>query len=438
MLVAQGRARCALSSVTRRFRSAAIWFLAAIVAGLALFALIGSVATTPVFSPLSLWVPSGAVLLVGLMATTFAGVGALIAVRVRRNLIGWFLLAIGACIAVTLASIEYVALDLPGAQWAEWASQWVSVLPFAFVAYVLLLFPDGRLVSPRWRPALWLTDLALLTVLIGGFFTPYLSGGDYAFDNPVGIGAIRGSVLQDSMLGFVLLPFAIVAGAASFVVRYRRSSGARRAQLKWFALAAAVVAAAYLFENLTWLLSLDGRVDLTALGVMATVLAFYAVPIASGFAILRYRLYDIDRVVSRTVSYVLVTGIVVGVFLAVVGAATTVLPTHSSLAVAGATLLAAATFEPARRRVQAAVDRRFNREHYDANRLVDEYADSLRESLDPTQAQHLLDIVARTVQPSTLSLWRRVAQAEAHAGRPDPEASSDADRRFVARPHAAG
>jgi hypothetical protein len=166
--------------------------------------------------------------------------------------------------------------------------------------------------------------------------------------------------------------------AASFVARYRSTAGVERVQLEWFAFAAGLVAVGYVVDVLMWAASRTFAVQVAGLGVLVLVLCFTSVPVACGVAVLRYRLYDIDRVVSRTVAYLLLTGIVVGVYALVVTAASAVLPDSASQAVvAGATLAAAAAFEPARRHVQRLVDHRFNRQRYDARRLVERYADGL-------------------------------------------------------------
>lgn len=390
-----------------RVRAWVIYSLALVVPALSIFAIVGSVVATPTFAPVSLHVPTGVVVLVALTAILFAGVGALVAVRARHNVIGWLLLGIGWCTSVTLAGIVVVALELPASRWAEWVSSWVSVMAFVLVTYVLLLFPDGHLVSPRWRPALWLTHAAGLAFLIGGLFTPYVNREAYVFDNPLGVNSLRGRAL-DGDLGWYLLPLAMVGGVASFVVRYRRSRGVLRAQLKWFAFAAAIVLFGYLFFYLTWEVSVLTAVDLTALGLVVVILCFNAVPVASGFAMLRYRLYEIDRLVSRTVTYLGVTSIVLGVYLVLVAAATAVLPARSSLAVAGATLVAAAVFEPSRRRVQTLVDRRFNRARYDAINTIDAFGRRLRDDVDPDQVRRdLVGTVTANLQPGSITVWTR-------------------------------
>jgi len=391
-----------------RVRAAATWALGALVPALGAFAFVGSLWAAPTFIPTGIGMTPAAVALVALVATTYALVGALVAGRLPGNAIGWLLLGAAGCAGATLAACEWVALGLPAAAWASWLTQWVSTVPLLLVAYVLLLFPDGRLPSRRWRPALWLLDLAVVAMLVGSMFSP-TGTADSGAPNPVAISAIKGTVVQDAVLGFLLLAAAIVVAACALVVRFRGSTGTQRAQLKWLAWAASVVTVGFVFQILTWFASRQTDGDLAQVGLLVLVVCFAAIPAACGVAVTRYRLYDIDRVVSRTVAYLLLTGIVVGVYVAVVTAASSVLPRGASQAVvAAATLAAAAAFEPARRRVQRMVDHRFNRDRYDAQRLVERYADGLRHAveLDGTQRQ-LVAVVRGAVEPSTIAVWVR-------------------------------
>jgi hypothetical protein len=304
----------------------------------------------------------------------------------------------------------------------------VSTVGLLVLAYVLLLFPDGHLPSRRWRPALWLAHVAVVALLIGAMFSPQAAVGPVPA-NPVGIAAIGDTPLNQAVLGFVLLNAAIAVGAWSLVVRFRHARGTQRAQLTWLAWAAGVVAVAFVFQLLTWFAGQHTSLDITAVGLVVLVLCFASVPVACGVAILRYRLYDIDRLVSRTVAYLLLTGIVVGVYAVVVATASAVLPgTPSNLTVSVATLVAAAAFEPARRRVQHLVDRRFNRERYDGYRIVERFADRLRQTIDPARAEReLVDAVAHSLGPAAVSLWQPapVGAGLVHPG-PHPETSVQA------------
>jgi hypothetical protein len=394
-----------------RLRAGLTLAMALLVFGLSVFAVIGGLHKTLIFAAIPLKVSPGAMVLVGLTATLFASVGALIAFRARGNAVGWLLWACGLPMALTLAGITWVARGLPAAAWAEWLAEWVSVISFALVAYILLLFPDGKLRSRRWRPALWLCHVTLVAVLLG-MFTPYVRGSEYAFDSPLGYSGYRkgvyGALLNNGNLGWFLLTLAIVAGAASFVVRYRGSTGVQRQQLKWFALAAGVNAFGFSTLCVTYLLSIVGGIKSIAAPVVFMVLCVNAIPIASGFAILRYRLYDIDRIISRAVAYVVVSGVLVGVYLGVVAAATAVLPSHSSVAVATATLAAVAVLEPTRRRAQSLVDRRFNRARYNAITTITAFASRQKDQVDPaTVCDDLSRTISATLEPSLVSVWIR-------------------------------
>jgi hypothetical protein len=385
--------------------------MALLVFGLSVFAVIGGLHKTLIFAAIPLKVSPGAMILVGLTATLFASVGALIAFRARGNAVGWLLWACGLPMALTLAGITWVARGLPAAAWAEWLAEWVSVISFVLVAYILLLFPDGKLRSRRWRPALWLSHVTLVAVLLG-MFTPYVHGTEYAYDSPLGLNSYRkgvyGVLLNNGNLGWFLLPLAIVAGAASFVVRYRGSTGVQRQQLKWFALAAGVNAFGFSTMCVTYLLSVVGGIKSIAAPVVFMVLCVNAIPVASGFAILRYRLYDIDRIISRALAYLVVSGVLVGVYLGVVAAATAVLPSHSSVAVAAATLAAAAVLEPTRRRAQTLVDRRFNRARYNAVTTITAFASRQKDRVDPaTVCDDLSRTISATLEPSLVTVWIR-------------------------------
>ena len=205
------------------------WGLFAVTAVLFGFALVGGLKATPIFSPASIRVQFWAVGLLCVAFMTFSAVGALVASRSPANAVGWLFISIGACASLALASIAYVQTTFPARPWAEWAADWSGVLVFPQITFVLLLFPDGKLPSPKWRVVAWATAVEAVALVIGAF-TPYTP--DAAFSNPAGIEGLRGTILQDGNLGWVLFPVTIVAAAGSFVVRFRASSGQRRQQLK--------------------------------------------------------------------------------------------------------------------------------------------------------------------------------------------------------------
>jgi hypothetical protein len=288
----------------------------------------------------------------------------------------------------------------------------VVVIP-AVVGYVLLLTPTGTLPSPGWRwwaraaavaPALGLASLAM-----GPFREP-----GQAAANPLAVDALAGPLLVVRTVSFVVAGLAVPLGAWSLVVRFGRARGTERQQLRWVALAAAPVAvavAALATQALT-----GNQVDLGWLvGVCLAVL-----PLGIGAAVLRYRLYDLDRIVSRTLAYGLLTVLLGGGYAAVVLGLGQLLPQDAPLVVAAATLAVAALFQPARRRIQQAVDRRFNRRRYDAARTIQAFSARLRQQVDlDSLTAELLAVVDQTMQPTQASLWLRPSRpAPSAAGRP--------------------
>ena len=226
---------------------------------------------------------------------------------------------------------------------------------------------------------------------VAGSFTPH-SPPEYLFTNPVGVESIRGTILQDGNLGWVLLPVAMVAAAASFVVRFRASAGHRRQQLKWFALAATLVAIGFLLQNLAWLITWRDLSDswetaLVAVPILLLVACFTAIPIASGIAILRYRLYDIDIIINRALVYASLTAVLALVYVAAtvgIGSVARELTgqQENDVVVAASTLLVAGLFRPARTRIQGNVDKRFYRSRYDAHRTVEAFSTRLQDEID--------------------------------------------------------
>jgi hypothetical protein len=381
------------------------------------FALVAGTRVTPTFAPLSLQVHWWAIVALTVVFVTFSIVGALVASHSPRNAVGWLFLGIGGAASLALALIVYVETSLPGRAWAEWAADWSSVTVFSQITFVLLLFPDGRLLSRHWRVAAWLTGLAGMGQVLGGAFSPNTSA--HVFSNPLGIDAIRGTILQDGNIGWLLLPVAMVAAAASFVVRFRSSTGRRRQQLKWFALAASLVAFGYIVQNLLWLttllLELSASVDtaLVAASILVTVSCFIAIPLASGVAILRYRLYDIDIIINRALVYGSLTAILALVYVAGsvgIGSLFRRLSgqQENDIVVAASTLLVAALFRPARARIQARVDKRFYRNRYDAQRTVEDFSTRLQDEVDlDALAGELVAVVNNTMQPTQVSVWLR-------------------------------
>jgi hypothetical protein len=301
----------------------------------------------------------------------------------------------------------YVAAErgLPGGVAGEWLISWSWIVDVAAWVVVVLLFPDGRLPGRRWRMAIWVTLAGAALLFVGQALsaeTAGFSGGR----NPLGVD----STLVDAAwpVGSALLVTGLVAAVVSSVLRYRRARGVERQQLKWFAYAGLILALVMPLAVAFWYRSV--------LLQILVGLSFNAMPLAIGAAILRYRLYDIDRIVSRTLAWALLT-VVLGLgYAGVVLGLSWLLPRSSSLAVAAATLAVAAVFQPVRRRIQAAVDRRFNRRRYDAARTIQAFSGRLREEVDlDTLTGELLTVVDDTMQPTHASLWLRLPKAPSGA-----------------------
>jgi hypothetical protein len=345
--------------------------------------------------------------------TAFMVVGALVVAHRPGNAIGWIfsaiaLLSLGASLAREYLQYAYMTRPgaLPFAVMAAWYLAWAGYLVFGLTfTFPLLLFPTGRLLSPRWRPIAWLAGIEITLSSVLAALQPALALEDQgrAIANPI---RIRGLPAPDrGVVGAVLLGMftvASLAGCASLVLRFRRARGEERQQLKWFAYAAALLVA----SNLVGSLLLPGGSDLGAAFTIALL------PIAAGIAILRYRLYDIDRLINRTLVYGLLTGLLAGVYAGVVLVLGQVFGgvgrDPPSWVVAGATLAVAALFQPARRRIQALVDRRFNRRKYNAAKTVEAFSLRLREEVDlGALSAELLAVANQTMQPTTAFLWLR-------------------------------
>jgi hypothetical protein len=337
----------------------------------------------------------------------FAVVGLIIASRRPANPLGWLLLAFGVSLSANeflRAYADYTLVYQPGTLPAglaiAWVATWIWAFIFPILPFVFLLFPDGRLPSPRWRPFAWTAGL------VNGLFAlmvPFRAGGlEYfpAIPNPVGISALTEAVFE----AFAFVTFIIILLATiSLPVRFRRARGDERQQLKWVAYAA-------VFLGVVGVVAPRWASPLVS--VFVESLAFTGLAAAIAVAILRYRLYDIDRLINRTLVYGLLTAILGLIYVGAVlilgqvfGGMTEDPP---SWAVAGATLAVAALFQPARRRIQAVVDRRFNRRKYNTAKTVEAFSARLRDEIDlDTLSVQLLAVVEQTMQPTAASLWLR-------------------------------
>ncbi len=345
-------------------------------------------------------------------------VGFIVAWRKPGNPLGWVILGAAGFFALSEDASFYTVADYR-LRHGGLPLGWVALLAqpgwapgIVLLGLAVLLFPDGRPPSPRWRwvlwayfavGALWIAGAFAVTMgAIAGHHIGVDAGGNLRLlDNSGGAAAWWNAV---SEVFFVLLAICWLASVGSQVLSYRRSSGERRQQLKWL-MAGSVVAGvdvAFLFVGGS---TKPGGWQI--LGNLALV-GFLAIPVSIGVAVLKYRLFDIDRIISRTLAYAIVTGLLVGLYAGIVLLATRVVSINAPVAVAGSTLAAAALFNPLRRRVQRAVDRRFNRARYDADAAVAAFAARLKDAVDLEAAgAELIDVVHRSLEPAHVSVWLR-------------------------------
>ena len=345
----------------------------------------------------------------------FAVLGFVVALRKPGNPLGWLILGTAGFFALSEDASFYAVADyrlhhgsLP-LGWLALITQPGWAPGIASVGLIVLLFPDGRPPSPRWWWALWpYIALALLWIAGALAFTAAAiladrtrvdAGGNLmVLEHPAGGAAWWGAAQN---LFFLVLVASWLASLAGQVMSYRRSSGERRQQLKWL-LAGAASCLAGLVLTLTGGVPGGWGVVIGILGAAGLI----SLPVCIGIGILRYRLFDIDRILSRTVAYTILTGLLLGVYAGLVLLATQVLGFASTWAVAASTLAAAALFTPLRRRVQRAVDRRFNRARYDADRMVDAFAARLQEAVDlDTVRTDLATVVRAALEPAQVSVW---------------------------------
>src|SRR5918998_3003457 len=349
-----------------------------------------------------------------LFAVGFSTVGAVIASRSSpKNPIGWLFCAIGLSFGVDHFSAEYAIYTLqaqPGAliggEAAAWILSWAWILAVGLIVFLVLLFPDGRLPSRRWRWFAWLSLLLTFTGAVWGAFTPgaILSLGQ--INNPLGVEGLPNvwKLTQTLMLTLIFV------SAASLFMRLRGASGVERQQIKWFTYTAVVASSAALF---TYTISEPmGALWLKWVGYVVMQVALIGMPISMGIAILRYRLYEIDLIINRTLVYGSLTAILAAhyfgsiVWLQIVFVELT--GQRSTLAVVASTLVIAALFNPWQRWVQAFVDRRFYRKKYDARKTLEAFSAKLRNETNlDALSDDLVGVVRETMQPAHVSLWLR-------------------------------
>jgi hypothetical protein len=366
----------------------------------------------------------------------FPLVGALIASRRPENPIGWICLAVGILWMLAIMSGSYARYGL------QVASPGLVPFPAAIGSlgqglgpatggligtYLILLFPDGRLPSRRWRPLAWLSGAVIVSVSVGSLLAPGGLEDLRSVRNPFGLE--RYSWVGDlEQIVLLLLPLCILASVASLVLRFLRSRGEERAQIKWLAFAASILGlgfSSFVIPSFFIVEAPTAGTDPLWENLLedAVTMSFAGVPVAVGVAILRYRLYDIDVVINRALVYGSLTATLVLIYVASVASLQAGLRVltgqESTLAVVASTLAIAALFSPLRRRVQALVDRRFYRRKYDAKKTLAAFSARLRDETDlDALGRDLVGVVRGTVQPEHTSLWLRPV-ASRKAERPD-------------------
>jgi hypothetical protein len=350
-----------------------------------------------------------------LNAVFYSTVGALVASRRPENLVGWLLCLFALSESVQLFGAEYAIYALlsrpnwlPAGEAMAWTSYWILPVIIGLSVFYLLLFPTGLLPSRGWRPLAWLTVAFVFVGVISGAFSTGPVEGLGPIRNPLGIDGfpnVYGAVLD------IMAPVLLVAAAASVFMRLRYAIGVESQQIKWFAYAAAATVIglflAYVIPTV-----IDTPLWFERAGYAVLIAVIPAIPISIGIAILRYRLYDIDIIINRTLVYGSLTatlvalyfgGIVVlqRIFVALTGQ-------QSTLAVVASTLLSAALFNPLRRRIQSFIDRRFYRRKYDARKTLEDFSVKLRDETDLDALEDdLVGVVTGTMQPAHVSLWLR-------------------------------
>jgi hypothetical protein len=337
-----------------------------------------------------------------------ATVGVVLAGRRPRHPVGWLLLGLGLAVIMLGACDAWAAYgllarpgSLPGARWAAIYVDVSWVVLSALLGFVLLLTPTGSLPSPRWR--WWAGLVAAATVVAVAVHTEPLDPPYQSVAVPLRFG--HGPLAGVARLADVISLLGLLAAAGSVVLRFRRARGVERQQLRWVTVAAALAGLAAAVSLASWAMVGPAAQPLWewAGGIYVALL-----PLAIGAAILRYRLYDLDRIISRTLAWAALTVLLGLSYGAVVLLGGRLLPQGSSLTVAAATLAVAAAFQPLRRRVQAVVDRRFNRRRSDAARIIAGFSDGLRRQVDlDTLTAELLAVTDQTMQPTRASLWLR-------------------------------
>src|SRR5215207_7960611 len=361
--------------------------------------------------PLEVWV-----LLVFVLFTT---IGALVASRQPKNTIGWIFCAMGLFSTSSVASGQYAiyaVVSSPGSLPRGGTAAWLEAffggpIIITMFALLLLLFPDGRPPSHRWRAALWLDLIAAVLLFVGSFKPGPMEASSLNVANPFGIEKIGALLNALSYVALYLALAGTAVGAVSLMVRMRRSRAQERQQIKWFAFAGAIMCAVLATGPLLWFLSRSSPA-VTLIWPVLFISAVSTIPVATGIAILRYRLYDIDVLINRTLVYGALTATLAAIYFGDIVLLQRVFVVltgeKSTLAVVASTLLIAALFTPLRRRIQWFIDRRFYRKKYDTRKTLEAFSAKLRNETDlEALSGDLVGVVRETMQPAHVSLWLR-------------------------------
>jgi hypothetical protein len=417
---------------TRQGRVVIAWILCGLSVGLVVASLVLQILTADVVVG-GLFGFRGATVVPTLV---FALLGLLLALRLPDNPIGWLFLGASLTSALQRGGFEYGAFeliagraDLPGAEVAAWLGGWLWVPLVGIVAvFVIMLFPDGRFLSSRWRDAGWLGGVAIVLTSLGFATLPGPMESAADLPNPF---AIRAPWLEPVTLlsVFGLYVTSCAAAAASLVLRFKRARTTERAQIKWVAYAAGLLALVFIAGAPVFAADQRGSIAFRVLSNLL-LLALSGVPVGVAIGVLRYRLYEIDRVINRTLVYAALTAVLATAYFGLVVVMQSLFATFtadSDVAVAASTLAVAALFRPAKSRVQGFIDRRFYRRKYDAEQTLRGFSERLRNEveLDALEAD-VLGVVADTVRPAHVSLWLR----ELHPPlEPEPEPATQSRRR---------
>ncbi len=378
------------------------WSLWAVTVALVVGGLLLGVANRPEAPLYEFWI-------VSLLSPTFATLGALIISQRPGNVIGWIFCVPSVAGGIQMFCGQYATVALSGSTWlpagayAAWLSSLMQTLFVVSILFLVLLFPNGKLLSPRWRVVAWTVGLIVVVSLVSLALMPGPMENFRAARNPFGVEAAAPILEFLEAVGSWASLACVVAAIVSLILRFWRSRGEERLQLKWFVYAATLGFLAILLGG-----------DRQIIGSLVWTLAPLSLPVSAGIAILKYRLYDIDLVINRTLVYGSLTATLVAVYVGSVVLlqglfrALTGQEQQSQLVIVASTLAIAALFNPLRRRIQSFIDRRFYRRKYDAAKTLETFGARLRDELDLEQLRpELLAVVRETLQPAHVSLWLR-------------------------------